>query len=572
MNTLINIIQNISSSYSFKTALQIKEGENYFRVTYQELQDSAQKIALSLKELGIKKSDTVGLITENTPYWGMAFFGILWSGGIAVPIDNKLKEHSILNIIEHSQCKVIFTSLKFKDSIIEVSKISTCKPTLIVLDEKNPKQGEYSLQELVAKGKERFGISLEKTKSDDLAIILYTSGTTGSPKGVMLTHGNIASNVESVSSLFPFSAQDHFASVLPLCHTYAITADFLIPLYNGASVTYVENLKGPILNERMNENQATVLIAVPALIQMMHHQITTKIQELPKMQRFVFKTLKNISKLFFYLGIPIGHILFGSLRKKMSSRLKFFISGGAPIDPKMIQEFAFLGIPIYQGYGLTETSPILTVNTPSQNKIGAVGRPIPGVQIKIEKGEILARGPNIMKGYYKNPEETSEVLKNGWFHTGDLGFFDSEGFLHISGRLKNVIVTRGGKNVYPEEVEEELCRSPWIKETCVIGLKKETKGFTGDEQVYAIIVPNLEAMASFQVQINNPKESAPQPEAKISDEIKVTNTRLADYKRIRGFEIWNELPKTTTLKIKRKEILEILQQRGAQPVGGELQH
>jgi long-chain acyl-CoA synthetase len=251
----------------------------------------------------------------------------------------------------------------------------------------------------------------------------------------------------------------------------------------------------------------------------------------------------------------------------MSPRLKFFISGGAPIDPKMILEFSFLGIPIYQGYGLTETSPILTVNTPSQNQIGSVGRPIPGVQIKIEKGEILARGTNIMKGYYKNPEATSEVLKNGWFYTGDLGFFDSKGFLHISGRLKNVIVTRGGKNVYPEEVEEELLISHWIKEVCIIGLKKESKGFSGDEQVYAIIVPNQEALEAAQAQT---PESAIQAEVKISDEIKLANTRLADYKRIRGFEIWDELPKTTTLKIKRKEILEILQQKGAQPVGGEL--
>jgi long-chain acyl-CoA synthetase len=570
MNTLINIIQNISSSYSSKTALQIKEGESYFRVTYQELQDSAQKIALSLKELGVKKSDTVGLITENSPYWGMAFFGILWAGGAVVPIDNKLKEHSILNIVEHSQCKIIFTSSNFKESMERVSKESSYKPRLVILDGKPSKKEELSLQELITNGKERFGIALEKIKSDDLAIILYTSGTTGSPKGVMLTHGNIASNVESVSSIFPFSPNDHLISVLPLCHTYAITGDLLICLYNGATSTYLESLKGPILIERMIENKATVLVAVPALIQMMYHQLIGKLQALPKAKRFIFKTLKGISKLFFRFGFPIGHVLFKSMRDKMSPRLRFFISGGAPIDPKIIQEFSILGIPIYQGYGLTETSPILTVNTPAQNKIGSVGRPIPGVQIKIEKGEILARGPNIMKGYYKYPEATSEVLKNGWLYTGDLGFFDSEGFLHISGRLKNVIITRGGKNVYPEELEEELCRSPLIKEACILGLKKEAKGFTGDEQVYAIIIPNKEALESAGIQIGETLKNHPQIEAKISEEIKRTNTRLADYKRIRGFEIWDELPKTTTLKIKRKEIREIFQQRGIQPVGGEI--
>lgn len=566
-STIVNLLENSSSRLGPKVALQIKDGENYFRVTYQELSDASQKIAQTLRQLGIKPSDTLGLITENSPYWGMAFFGSLRAGGTVVPIDNKLKDHSILNIVEHAQCKVIFTSSKFKPVIDAVIQKTTHKPIVIILDEKTPHP--LTLQQILSEKQDR-NVPLEKPKAKDLAIILYTSGTSGSPKGVMLTHGNIASNVESVTSVFPFSSNDQFISVLPLCHTYAITADFLIPIYAGSTVTYVENLKGPILLERMHENKATVLIAVPALIQMLYHQFASKIQELPPVRRFIFKALRALSKFSLLIGIPLGKTLFKSVRDKMSSRLKFFISGGAPIDPKIIQEFFYLGIPIYQGYGLTETSPILTVNTPSKNRIGSVGPVIPGVQIQIVNGEIVARGPNIMQGYLKNLQATSEVLREGWFSTGDLGHFDAKGFLHITGRLKNVIVTRGGKNVYPEELEEELSRSLWIKEACVIGIKKESKGFAGDEQVYALLVPNFEAFKKAGIEVSEPPQSNPKIENQLLEEIKSANTRLADYKRIRGMEVWLELPKTTTLKIKRKEISDILRQRGAQPIGGEL--
>lgn len=570
MNTLIHLLEKAVSNFGSKTALQIKEGENYFKISYQELYDSAQKIACALKGLGIQKGDRIGLLTENTPYWGLTFFGSLWSSATVVPIDQKLKEHSVQNIINHAQCKAVFVSSKFKESLHNIAPALSSKPVLIVLDEKNAQANEISLHELLEKGKDSSNSSLEKIKGDDLAIILYTSGTTGSPKGVMLSHGNIASNVESVFSVFPFSCNDHFISCLPLCHTYAITADFLIALHAGGTVTYVENLKGPVLIERMQENKATILVAVPALIQLMYNQMMSKIEALPKARRILFKILKNISHFCLALGFPIGHILFKSLKNRLSPHLRFFISGGAPIDPKIIEEFFLIGIPIYQGYGLTETSPILTVNTPSQNKIGSVGRTIPGVQIKIEKGEIIARGPNVMKGYYQNLEATSEILKDGWFYTGDIGFFDKKGFLYISGRLKNVIVTRGGKNVYPEELEEELCHQPWIKEACVVGLKKESKGFKGDEWVYALLIPNLEAFKASGIEIGETAKGNPRVETQFYEAVKSTNLRLADYKRIRGFEIWDEFPKTTTLKLKRKEILDLLQQRGANPVGGEL--
>ena len=560
MNTLTDILEKSAAQNTSKTALQIKEAGSYFRLSYSQLFDFSRKMAAALKNLGIHPGDTVGIMAENSPYWGVAFFSILSARAVVVPMDTKSMEHSILQIIHHSKCKAVFVSQKYRDIFHRILKISMSKPVLIVLDRPGHGRGDFSLQDFV--NQSYLKIDHEKPLLDDLAVILYTSGTTGSPKGVMLTHANISSNVEAISSGVPFSKNDQFVSILPLCHTYAITADFLIPIEAGATVTYVENLKGSVLVERMQENQATVLIAVPALIQMMYNQMMLKIEALPPARKKLFHVMKAISGFFLKLGLPIGHILFKSLKDKLSPSLRFFISGGAPIDPRIIEEYFKMGIPIYQGYGLTETSPILTVNTPKANRIGSVGKPIPEVEIRIENQEIVARGPNVMRGYYKNEEATLEVLKQGWFYTGDIGYFDKDRYLYISGRLKNIIVTRGGKNVSPEEVEEELCRSAWVKEACVVGVMKETRGFKGDEQVYALIVPNIEAFKAVGVGPEDKKRI----EGQIYQEVKGANERLADYKRIRGFEIWDELPKTTTLKIKRKDALKMLKDRGYQPI------
>jgi len=564
MKAITQFLENSFQNFGSRTALQIKEGDHYLTWTYEELFLSSRKIARFLKSTGVRKSDRIGLITENTPYWGLAFFGILWTEATVVPLDSKLKEHSIAKILEHAECRVIFSSAKFFDMIQTIVQNQKSQPQIFILDGDAPER-THALKRILSQNASP-ETDLVHPSPDSLAIILYTSGTTGSPKGVMLTHANITSNVERVSPLYPFVYTDHFISVLPLCHTYAITCDFLIPMEAGAAVTYVENLKGSTLVERMQENHATVLIAVPALIQMMYNQMMLKINALPALRKKIFHAMKALSGFFLKLGLPIGHILFKSLRNKLSPSLRFFISGGAPIDPRIIEEYFKIGIPIYQGYGLTETSPILTVNTPKANRIGSVGKTIPEVEIRIENQEIVARGPNVMMGYYKNEEATREVLKEGWFYTGDIGHFDKDGYLYITGRLKNIIVTRGGKNVSPEEVEEEICRSTWVKEACVLGVMKETRGFKGDEQVYALIVPNMEAFKAVGVEQAQKK----QIEEQIYQEVKAANERLADYKRIRGFEIWDELPKTTTLKIKRKEIRETLDKKGTQPAAGEL--
>ena len=491
-------------------------------------------------------------MTDNSPHWGITFYGVLYACGTAVPIDTKLKFHTIHAILEHADCNWIFVSKTLHQLLLEALSGSRLRPAIFIIDDQSTQflspvpQGETQIPSHVT----------EKPSADDLALLLYTSGTTAEPKGVMLTHGNIASNVESVCSLFPFSRVDRFFAVLPLCHTYAITADFLIPLYIGATITYLGTPIGPTLVEEMHENNTTVFITVPAILEVILHGILHKIRSSAQHKRILFKIMKSLSMLGQHLHIPLSRILFKKLRNKLSPNLRLFVSGGAPLAPQIIQYFALFGIPIYQGYGLTETSPILNVNYPGQNVIGSVGKAIPGVQIKIVDAEIVARGPNIMKGYYNNKAATEEVIKGGWFHTGDLGYIDRNGFLFISGRAKNLIVSRGGKNIYPEEIESEINQSPLIKESCVLGLLRERKDHGSDEQVYVLVIPNYEYLIANEISTDSEHL-----QVLVSQSIRAVNNRLADYKHITSFEIWEEFPKTTTQKIKRSEIKKILLQK-----------
>lgn len=557
--TLTDLLLSSVGKEPSRPALHIRAGEDDLSLTYGQLGAWVGQLGAGLRALGVRKGDRVGILSDNHPFWGVAFFGVLWSGGVVIPIDTKLKQQSILNILNHSECKIILVSREYHGMLSELSGQAAGRPVLLDLDTESGSQTRTTLGDLAA----RFAnvpLEPEPLDPDDVAVLLYTSGTMGNPKAVMLTHKNFLSNIESLLSIFPLEENLNSLSILPLCHTYAITADFLAPLVRGGTIHYLESLKGPLIAERMRETQISVLITVPALVEMMIHQIMSAIAGLSALKRFVFRLMRNVSAVLLRLGVPAGGILFRFLRKRLSPRLRFMISGAAPLDPNIIREFFILGLPVYQGYGLTETSPVLTANAPGRNRIGSVGRPIPGVEIRIEAGEIVARGPNIMKGYFKDPDATAQVLKDGWFYTGDAGYLDRSGYLYISGRLKNVIVTRAGKNVYPEGLEEQLCRIPWIKQACVVGVKKR-KLFAGDEWVYAVIVADKDAFRKIGIEIE-PGRYDPRVVDIMEREIRFLNDRLADYECIRDFEVWDELPMTTTLKVKRAEVSAVLAKRG----------
>ncbi|MFH1347123.1 MAG: AMP-binding protein, partial [Candidatus Margulisiibacteriota bacterium] len=383
----------------------------------------------------------------------------------------------------------------------------------------------------------------------DTASIVYTSGTTGVPKGVMLTHRNIMSNVVSVASLFDLGPKDNFLSVLPLHHTFETTAGFLGPFHEGCTITYAESLKSYSILRNMRETGVTVMCGVPLLYQLFYDGILREVEE--KGLSKVFSVLFAVSRFFkSVIGANIGKTLFKTVHKKFGGKIRFFVSGGAALDPDVARNFDLMGFIILQGYGLSESSPILTCNTLKKNKIGSVGKAIPGVEIKIAGaepvGEILAFGPNIMMGYYKRKELSSRVVVNGWLHTGDVGYLDEEGFLFITGRSKDVIVTGSGVNVYPEEIEFVLNKIPAVKESCVMGDKVKTGARKGTEEVIALIVPDFEKLGETSEEFIHKT---------ISEEVRNLNKKMADYKRIARFIIRKEeLPKTRLKKIKRFEI------------------
>lgn len=558
--TILELLVAINRRYSDIIALQTKRGDKFQGISYIELGRRTSDTAYSLKKLGVERADRVAILSESRPEWAIAFFGIVSCAGITVPLDIKLSDAEIEFILNDSEAKCIFVSEKFLERIINLKPKLMHLKSIISFDEVS-KEGILLLKDFKVPENE---IAHRDIQPDDVGIIVYTSGTTGVAKGVELTYKNLLFEVMCLHQLITFSPKDEFVSILPLNHMLEITGGFLGPLYAGATVTYCESLKPTNILSLMNETKTTVMICVPLILKMFHNGIMRKIEDLPKFKRKLTKTMLHFSRFLLKLHIRVGKILFASVHKQFGGRIRCFVSGGAPLDPVVELDFNAMGFRILQGYGLTETSPVITVNNFAECKYGSVGKPLPEVEIKIltnsetgtKDGEIVTRGPHVMKGYYRNPEKTQEVLRESWFHTGDIGYLDKDGFLFISGRIKNLIVLGAGKKVFPEEVEEVMSHSPYIKEICVLG-RVATKGMRkGTEEVYAVVVPNFD-----QFELDKRKDELVIRE-KIASEINRLSENLAEYKRIMDFEIWkDELPKTSTRKIKRKVLIEIINEK-----------
>jgi long-chain acyl-CoA synthetase len=366
--------------------------------------------------------------------------------------------------------------------------------------------------------------------------------------------------VRSLSEIIHYKIQDQFLSILPLNHTLELTGGLIAPLYAGGCITYCDSLKPTHMLSLMQQTHTRMVICVPLVIKMLYDGIMDKVDKMPPHKRKMFNRLLNLSKRLLNYNIRIGRLLFSELHKQFGGKLCGFVSGGAPLDKEIEINFSALGFWILQGYGLTETSPVIAVNTFKTHRFGSVGKPLPGVEVKILKenqnsndGEIITRGDHVMKGYFQNPEQTSEVIKERWLYTGDIGCLDNDNFLYITGRIRNLIVLGAGKKVFPEEVEQVMSRSPFIKEICVLG-KTATKGVRkGCEEVYAVVVPNLDLFKEDE------KEDKNLIKEKINSEIICLSNNLAEYKRIIDFEIWlDELPKTASRKIKRKVVADIV--------------
>ena len=470
---------------------------------------------------------------------------------VVVPIDRNLSQNEILNVIHESDAEAVIFSSQYEQIFTE-SHASLRKMNHYISMDSIGRNGKFfSMTELTMNTR---GCSIEelpKLDPKEMSVIIFTSGTLGRAKGVMLSQWNIASNLMAMLSVFPMYPSDRFLSVLPMHHTYECNCGLLCPLFAGSSIHFARSLKTVV--DDLQRVKATILLGVPLLYDKMFKRIHKGIQEKKTVAKILNPLIKVTDVLQTVGWKGAKKSIFKELHHKFGGAIRYFIAGGAAPDPLVAKGLRDLGFNFIQGYGLTETSPILALNSPTNLKDDAAGVPLPGIELRINEpdndgiGEVFAKGPNVMLGYYKNPSATNDVMENGWFKTGDLGYFDEDGFLHISGRKKNVIISKSGKNVFPEEIEDVLNRSQFILESLVYG-EDDPKL---DEIIAAQIVVDAEAVIELSERTAREitKEFLHQI---IADEVAKTNKQLSSYKQIRKFVIRDqEFQKTTTQKIKR---------------------
>ncbi len=537
--------------YPDKIALQYKKGGFWKPITYRELSVEMEWTACGLAAVGLKPGDKLAIVGDNRPEWAVSYLAAACTGIICIPMDKDLRETEIFNILRLSGAQAIICDHKHIESILELQKKLPDLAVVINMDETR-QIGEVAFFEDVQRlGRERIesgqkDFEERAVSADSLLSILFTSGTMGNSKGVMLTHGNVVSNLIDAAKWVDLRTQDRFLSVLPLHHSYECTDGFLLPIYLGATISFAENLRR--IPENLAETHSTAMLGVPILWHAIYKKIETAMSEKGMWKVDIAKKLAAFSETFF--RINIRRLLFSKVHEKFGGSLRILVSGGAAIEPAIARGFRELGIDFLQGYGLTESAPIIAVNRNRAFKDAAAGLPLPSVDVKIaEDGEILARGPNIMKGYYNNPEGTREALEDGWLHTGDLGYFDADGFLFIHGRKKSVIVTPAGKKIYPEEVEAEILKSPLISECIVWGQTTDDPGC--EPVIEAIVVPNREQLITHGLE-KEENYNAARVEILLHKEVKERCHHLAPYKKVAKLTVRHEeLEKTTTRKVKR---------------------
>ncbi len=550
----INSIQEMlilsAKTYGDKIALEDLNETQIQKVTYNQLFENVVRFGKALSKLGLKERDHIAVIGENRVQWGITYLTAMCFNYVIVPIDKNLSHNEILNVLHESDSVAIVFSETYESMLKEKGQALLKLKTYISMDLLKEENRFLSMTQLMSNESSTLN-TLPHIKPDDLAEIIFTSGSLGRAKGVMLSQRNLAANLMAMTSMIKMHSADRFLSVLPIHHTYECTCGFLCPVFTGGSVHYARSLKTVV--EDLQKVKATILLGVPLLYDKMFKKIHKGVKE-DKVKSKIVPPLLKITDFIQAVGWKNAKKkIFKELHEKFGGSIRIFIAGGAAPDPMVAKGLREFGFTFIQGYGLTETAPILALNRLDNFKDNAAGIPLPGVEIRINNpdgegiGEIYTKGKNVMLGYYKNPRLTEEAFDNGWFKTGDLGYIDSDGFLHISGRMKNVIISKSGKNIFPEEVEDILNRNPFIQECLVYGEKDEKQ----DEIIAVQIVTDAEAFIEYSEK-NNIAITPEFIEETISEAIKQTNNELTSYKQIRKFYIRDkEFEKTTTQKIKR---------------------
>jgi long-chain acyl-CoA synthetase len=529
--------------------MQMKVGMHYQRYTYTEMFQRVQGLAIALIQQGIQPGSRVAIVSENRPEWVMAYLGIVTAGGTAVPLDVQMTKKEVFSLLEQSGSHMVVAS----DQTRELVRSLPTNTRLMTLD---PRTGTEELvyEELVTQGL-KGSLPPVPIHPEDVASLLYTSGTTGKPKGVVLTHRNLFSNAWAMMNSGLGSANDNFLLMLPLHHAYPFMISCLVPLFLGAKITLLQSLKGPDLLQCVQETQITMLVGVPQVFAMIRRAVFDQISRKPPLIRTLVSVFLVVSGFIRRrTGWNLGRVFFKEIHQRFGGSLRLLCSGGAKLEPEVARDFERLGFTILQGYGLTETSPVVTFNPLGKPKLPSVGRPIPGVTVQIVNpdaegiGEVAVRGPNVMKGYDDNPEATGEAIRDGWFYTGDLGYLDQEGYLFLTGRSKELIVTAGGKNIYPEELEKEYQTSPAIAEICLMNGDLIEQGREG---IHAIILPDFEFLKTQKL-LDVPQH--------LKYELTRIGMTLPPYKRITGISLVKDpLPRTRLGKIKRHKVLALLE-------------
>ena len=538
-------------AYIFKTN---KEGE-FNTISHKQFRDEINALGTALIDIGLKDK-RVAVISENRYEWGLAYLAVATGTGIIVPLDKSLPNNEIESLIERSEVEAIFYSSKYDEIMDELRKKGTTRiKYFISMDLTKNTNGIYSQKELLEQGKKLLESGNTKfidaeIDNEGMGIMLFTSGTTAQSKAVMLSHKNICNNVQDIRKRFDVNEYDTMLSFLPLHHTFESTVGFIYPISIGCCIAFCEGIRH--IADNIKEYKITVMITVPILCENMYKKIMKSIKKKGKLE--TVKKGIRISQFLLKFGIDIRRKLFKEIHENLGGKLKLIVAGGAALDPDSEKGFNELGFDVVQGYGLTETSPVIAAETPKCHRLGSIGKVFPSLEVKIDNpneegiGELLVKGPTVMIGYYKNEEATAETIeKDGWLHTGDLAKIDKDGFIYISGRKKNVIVLKNGKNIYPEELEALVNKIEGVKESFVYGKPEED----GDYKICCKVVYDKEVNEEIYNTTN---------EDEIKDiiwkEIKIINKTMPAYKYIRELIVTDEdFIKTTTQKIKRHEEL-----------------
>ncbi len=554
ITNLKDLLTQSCTLYSDKTAFLIKnKGDNYSKISYNQFGNDVEYFGTALLKLGLSGS-SIAILGENRYEWCVSYLSAVNGVGTVVPLDKELPTNEITNLLVRSEATAIIFSGKYRDQIKMLkSTINTVK-IYIDMDSQTNEDGILSFQELLKEGKqlvETGDKSFASVEIDPEAarILIFTSGTTDIAKGVMLSHQNICADIMGVCSTVQVNSDDKSLSILPLHHTYECSLGFLTLIYNGAAISFNEGLRH--IAKNLKNVKPTVMITVPLLIENIYKKIQDKIHK-SRTVKIKFDLALSLVTILSVFKINLSRKIFKDIHDSFGGEMRLIIVGAAPIKPEVSRFFRRIGIKVLQGYGLTECSPLVAGNRDKSFRDKSCGKAIPGVEIKILKpdkngiGEILVKGKNVMLGYFRNEKASQKCLSNGWFYTGDLGYMDRKGFLYITGRLKNVIVTKNGKKIFPEEVENYINSDPFVRESYVWGKYDEN---SGDTVVCAQILPNVEAISDKLNAMNISKDELTKIFKNI---VKTVNGKMPLYKHIKEFSLReNEFLRTTTHKIKR---------------------